>query len=248
MFDLIIRFWYFWLLLIILALLKLFRPVIKGWIGEKKIAVYLSMLPKTEYTVLNDVIMSTDTGTTQIDHIVISVYGIFVIETKNYSGRIYGGEMSAKWTQNIHGHKSSFMNPLHQNYAHVKAIEAAITSFKNIPIISIVAFSAKSTLKVKTTSHVTYFHRVNHIIRGYSDRVINDDELSSIVSLLQRVDINSAAVKKEHIASVIDKKNRIENAAAGDTCPKCSGTLIERQGKNGRFVGCSNYPKCRFTK
>jgi len=206
------------------------------------------MLPQTEYAVMNDVILSTDTGTTQIDHVVVSFYGIFVIETKNYKGWIYGNEDSEQWTQNIFGKKSSFMNPLHQNYAHVKAIKAHLSPYPNLPIISIVAFSANCDLKVKTTSHVVYFHRVCGVIRSYTNKVLNSDNVHAIVKLLQNEKINYATIKKEHAEVINRKKIEIENAFAGGMCPKCAGTLIERNGKYGKFIGCSNYPHCKFTK
>jgi DNA topoisomerase I len=31
-------------------------------------------------------------------------------------------------------------------------------------------------------------------------------------------------------------------------CPRCGGNLVEREGKFGKFLGCRNYPKCKFTK
>ena len=55
----------------------------------------------SEYYVMDDVVLNTVRGTTQIDHIVISKYGVFVIETKNYRGIIYGNDDSKKWNQNI---------------------------------------------------------------------------------------------------------------------------------------------------
>ena len=81
MFNILINFWYIWLLVLVTAVYRVFKPTIKGWFGEKMMAGYLSRLPE-EYTVLNDVILPTETGTTQIDHIVVSPYGVFVIETK----------------------------------------------------------------------------------------------------------------------------------------------------------------------
>jgi len=246
--DIIFKLWYLWLLLLLAALLNLFKPTIKGWFGEKTIAFYLHRLPQEEYTVINDIILPTETGTTQIDHIVVSLYGVFVIETKNYKGWIYGSEKSAQWTQNIYGKKSSFMNPIRQNFAHVKAVEALITQFPSFPIIPIVAFSPNCDLKVKTTSHVVYFQRVYGVIRKYTENVVNNDDIASIVGLLHSENINSAMVKKEHVNAVSEKKTKVEAAVAGGKCPKCEGTIVERHGKYGSFLGCSNYPKCRFTK
>lgn len=32
------------------------------------------------------------------------------------------------------------------------------------------------------------------------------------------------------------------------SCPKCKNELVVRTGKNGQFLGCSNYPNCKYTK
>ena len=45
--------------------------------------------------------LATKSGTTQIDHVVVSKYGLFTIETKNYRGKIYGDDARDKWTQVI---------------------------------------------------------------------------------------------------------------------------------------------------
>jgi len=248
MLNLIFDLWYLWALLILAGFFKIFKPVIKGWLGEKTIALYLKMLPQDDYVIINDVILPNESGTTQIDHIVVSVYGIFVIETKNYTGWIYGSEKSAQWTLNIYGKKSSFMNPIRQNFAHIKAIESSLSDYPGVPIIPIIAFSANCDLKVKTTTHVVYFHRVVQVIRKYKEKVIDPADVSKIVSLLRNADIKTYETKKEHVELVKEKKTAFENAAAGGACPKCGGLLIERNGNNGSFIGCSNYPKCRFTK
>lgn len=60
----------------------------------------LTQLPE-DYHVLDDIVLNTKKGTTQIDHIVVSKYGIFAIETKNYRGEIYGNDDRQQWTQII---------------------------------------------------------------------------------------------------------------------------------------------------
>ena len=248
MIDFLKNTWYLWAIVLLVAVYRLFRPIVKGWFGEKTIALFLSRLPKEEYTILRDISLTTDTGTTQIDHIVVSLYGIFIIETKNYKGWIFGGEKSPLWTQNIYGKKKSFMNPLLQNYAHVKAVEARLGSYANVPILPIVAFSPNSDLKTKTTSHVVHFQKVNGVIREYHHKVIEPADIAAIVEIICNQDVTSSETRKEHIALIREKKAVIENAEVGGTCPKCSGILVERKGKSGRFIGCSNYPKCRFKK
>lgn len=124
---------YIWIiaLMVLSALVTIIKPRIKGKMGEATVSMLLKKLDKNKYQVVNDVLLSAEGGntrTTQIDHVVVSIYGIFSIETKNYKGQIYGSESSAKWTQNIYGHKYSFMNPIYQNYAHVKALNALLQS------------------------------------------------------------------------------------------------------------------------
>ena len=74
----------------------------KGKRGEMRVSAILSQL-SDEYTILNDLVFRTEKGTTQIDHLVVSKYGIFTIETKNYRGEIYGDDNRKEWTQPNHG-------------------------------------------------------------------------------------------------------------------------------------------------
>ena len=117
------------LLVAVIALmvwLRIIMPNIKGKMGEFNVSVVLATLPKDEYQVINDIIIPSKYGTTQIDHVVVSIYGIFVIETKNYKGLIYGGEDAETWTKNMWGNKYSLRNPLKQNYGHVKSLQAIL--------------------------------------------------------------------------------------------------------------------------
>jgi hypothetical protein len=87
----------------------------KGRRGEKQVAALLALLPKDRYKVINDLLIQKGGHSTQIDHVVVSVYGVFVIETKYYRGWIYGGENSEYWTKNVYSHKYELRNPLWQN-------------------------------------------------------------------------------------------------------------------------------------
>jgi hypothetical protein len=100
-----------------------------------------------QYHLLNNLTMPFQDGTTQIDHILISTKGIFVIETKNYSGWIFGDDKSKQWMQVIHRVKSRFQNPVHQNYRHVKAIEQLFDFLPTEQIHSIVVFTGSGEFK-----------------------------------------------------------------------------------------------------
>lgn len=116
------------------------RIEIKGMQGEQEVQNILSQLPRSEYIVLNDVLLPGYKGTTQVDHIVVSLYGIFVIESKNYAGKVYGSHDAEKWSQYINGEQSNFRNPIKQNLGHVIAIEQ-LTRVSSENIIPLVVFT-----------------------------------------------------------------------------------------------------------
>jgi hypothetical protein len=98
----------------------------KGWTGEKLVSqIGLKRLNSDVYLVFDDVYLPRPNGggTTQIDHVVVSKYGIFVIETKNMQGWIFGSAEQRKWTQVLFRKKTQFQNPLHQNALHVSALQ-----------------------------------------------------------------------------------------------------------------------------
>src|SRR5574344_1396781 len=132
------------IILVLAIILLIFQTAkYKGKIGEEKVSLVLHLLSK-EYVVLNNVYIPFGNHTKQIDHIVVSPYGIFVIETKNYKGWIYGGEDKQYWTQNIYGHKFQLYNPILQNQSHIKALKNILPPSSNNAFVSIIAFSNKA--------------------------------------------------------------------------------------------------------
>jgi hypothetical protein len=144
----------FIILIFIMYVYRLYIPKIKGVIGEKSISSILFFLDKSKYIVLNNIVLKKGNNTTQIDHIVISDFGIFVIETKNFKGWIVGNENSEYWTQIIFKWKSKFYNPIKQNYGHIIALRDCLSQYPNINYISIVVFSSNSEIKVNSLSEV----------------------------------------------------------------------------------------------
>jgi restriction system protein len=112
-------------LMLLIGLLK--SPWAKGHIGELLVRLFAHwQLDKQTYRRLHNVTLNTPDGTTQIDHVFLSPYGIFVLETKNMSGWIFGSEKQAQWTQKLYKRTYKFQNPLRQNYKHLKALEATL--------------------------------------------------------------------------------------------------------------------------
>ena len=235
-------------LVVIVLIVKFKSPNIKGSIGERKVSKALNTLDNNEYKVINNVMIRTDRGTTQIDHVVISVYGIFVIETKNYKGLIFGNEYDDNWKQVIYKRSERFRNPIKQNYGHVAALKERLNLEKDLLIISIIAFTNRASLKVNTKTPVMYDNDVVSYIRSYNNKLISEDDVKRIYYDLLMSNIDSKDTRKEHVHSIRKNLRERENNINNNICPRCGKALVKRQGKHGEFIGCSGFPKCRFIK
>lgn len=237
-----------WIIVIILGILNIILkkayPKMRGYFGEKWIREELNKLPN-EYKVLNNIMVKDERGTHQIDHLVISKYGIFVIEMKNYFGTIYGSEYNPKWTQKIRNQKREFINPIHQNYGHIKSL-VSLLEINEDNFISIICFSNQAKIKAKTTTPLTQTDYIKDEILKYTEiKNLNPEE---IYEKLLKLNITDKKEIKNHVSNIKTKIKENKTLEEQMICPKCHGSLIERNGKYGPFIGCSNYPKCKFIK
>lgn len=218
----------------------------KGRRGERYVENSLLELPQDSYFVFSDSYFSFQNRLTQIDHVVISAFGIFVIETKNYSGWIVGGENSEYWKKVMFRHHYSFQNPIKQNYIHVKALET-ILEIPRSKIFSIVVFLNHATIKVKSNACVINLFYLNETILNHREILFTNDEVAILKERFCEKKIEATKqTRKKHIAQIqILKQTKYEKIANG-ICPSCGGKLVERQGKYGTFTGCTNFPKCKF--
>lgn len=245
-FQMLTKFWYLWLLIIVAGVLELFMPRIKGYLGEKSVAFFLSKLDETKYKVINNIMLQVGNKTTQIDHVVVSNYGIFVIETKNYKGWIIGNEFDDNWKQVIYKRKEKLHNPIKQNYGHIQGLKAVLNSFQDIEYISIVAFTTKAELKVTSKTDVVYTINLAKTIKKYNSETITDSVKDEIYNKLISLNIDNKDSRKAHVEAIHNNINEKSNKVNSDICPKCGGALVLRNGKYGQFKGCNNFPKCRF--
>ena len=228
-------------------LFSLYEAKIKGFIGEKAISLLINGLPEDKYRVLNNIMLRSSHGLTQVDHIIVSVYGIFVIETKNYKGWITGGEHSDNWTKNMFGHKYKFRNPLKQNYAHIKALmELLEITDKNV-FISVVAFSGYADLKVKTNENVIYYAELKPLIKEHDQEILSYEQMTEYAEKIIAANVDSKENRKEHIDQIHDAVEA-QKAKENGICPKCGKQLVLRNGKYGKFWGCTGYPSCKYTR
>lgn len=180
---------------------------IKGARGEWFIAKKLSYLDSVHYKILNDILIPSygNTSTAQIDHVVVSNYGIFVIETKDYDGWIFGSANQEYWTRVIYKYKDRIKNPIWQNYGHIKAVQELVQSIRpNILIVPFVVFPVTDKLKVSGTDCVGRGKDLIDKILSYKQEVINDFERDKIVAILENANIQGKEARKQHIRDIKD--------------------------------------------
>ena len=187
------------IVLILVIVFKINSSKIKGSVGEFKVNTRLNFLGN-EYISLNDILIKSSNGnTSQIDELVLSEYGIFIIETKNYKGWIFGNEKSENWTQVIFKEKHTFRNPIKQNWSHVYALKNVLSEFPNIHYFPIVVFTGDATLKgIESTVPVIYSNKLNSTIKNLSsEKCLSQTEVEKIKSILESVEITEKMARKE---------------------------------------------------
>jgi hypothetical protein len=222
----------------------------KGALGESRIGRLLRRLPDEEFAVINDLLIWTSAGTRQIDHLVISSSGIFVIETKNFSGWIHGNEGSEYWTQTIYNEKTKFRNPIKQNWAHVYALKEILSDLESIAFHPIIVFVGTAELKnVYSRTPVIYDHELlRTILDANGEGNLTVDQVRRIARRLNEARLQERHAKREHVRFVQEYTLRRRQVERAGICPKCGGGLVVRSGRYGKFYGCSSYPGCTYTR
>jgi restriction system protein len=230
--------------LVVTVVLRSARP--KGLVGELKVqAITDRRLDRKTYRSLHNLTLPTRDGTTQIDHVVVSKFGVFVIETKNFTGWIFGEERSRKWTQSIYGKKYQFQNPLYQNYKHLKAVEDLL-QLEPQCIHSVVVFVGSSEFKTVMPSNVVERKELLPYLRSKTDVRLSDGEVEDSIRTLERSQVSRSGTRRKHIQNL--KQNQ-----RNPICPRCGKAMVLRTAKKGpnaggQFWGCSGFPRCRAIK
>jgi predicted RNA-binding Zn-ribbon protein involved in translation (DUF1610 family) len=252
-----------WWLLPIIVILAFFKsPIGKGIVGEGLLNFVINIaLDKKKYQLLKNVTLRTEDGTTQIDHIIISQYGVFVIETKNYKGWIFGSEHSKIWTQSIYGKKNTFQNPLRQNYKHVKTLQKLLNLDEN-KIFLIVVFVGEATFKADMPKNVVYPLGLLKFIKSHQTVLFTPREMWRLIEEIENIQLSKGfRTNREHIENLKSKRSnsssRTKNIRFKSVdnliCPRCGNDLIIRTAKRGdnagnQFYGCKSYPRCKYTR
>ena len=254
--------------LIDIILDKIFDENWTGRRGEKltERELKLVQLLGRKGKVLRNVYLTKGNGeTSEVYVIFITQKGIFVFESKNYSGWIFGDEKSQKWTAMLpNKQKNQFYNPILQNKTHVKWMRNYVG--EDVPLFSIIVFSERCELKKVTVESpdvkVIKRDRTYAAVRDIWDQspdVISEEKINELYDNLAKLTNVDEAVKAAHIDNINQKYKKEEKKQEPPVqteqqeliCPRCGSALVLRTAKKGenagnQFYGCSNFPKCRY--
>lgn len=172
-----------------------------GTFGEALTFFELEKIPAYS-NILTNVYLPTENGTTELDLVYLTTSGIYVIESKNFSGWIFGNEKSRNWTSVIYKTKHKFFNPIWQNRKHVKYLKKALG---DVHTHSIIVFSQRCELKKLEVGNNIVIKR-NHlrqvIKQDLSNQVYTQNEIDSFYYELKKYSNQSDEVKKTHIENL----------------------------------------------
>lgn len=235
-----------WLLLAVgLALLSgvLRSARFKGWLGERLVRRWLAQgLDPQHYHALHDLTLRLPDGsTTQIDHVVVSVHGVFVLETKHLQGWIFGAERQQDWTQTFYRHRVRFQNPLRQNWRHLKALETLL----DVPLAhlhSVVVLTGTAQFKTAMPAQVVQGAAVVPYVRSFNAQLLAPEAVQRI---LQQLDAQrlapTRATHRAHVAQLRQRHARPEGPAlapvpATTTAPAPAAALQPPRGRTAAMV------------
>ena len=227
----------------------------KGRTGELKVKMGTVLaLPSSVYRRYHNVTLPTVGGTTQLDHVFVSVFGVFVVETKNMAGWIFGSERNREWTQVFPGgQKYKFQNPLRQNYRHVRAMEDMLAGIglPEAAVKSVVIFVGDAELKRKVPENVTVGGLGGaRYIRSFRTRILSEGQVAEICVAIETGRMKpSWGTNRQHVRNLRQRRD----GSTPRLCPRCGRTMVLRTAKRGptpgdQFWGCEGFPTCRMVE
>ncbi|MEK4245293.1 nuclease-related domain-containing protein [Psychrobacillus sp. FSL K6-2684] len=215
-----------------------------GDLGEYKINIQLDQLPKNS-KYLSDVLIHNNkakSGYSQIDHVVFTPFAIFVVETKNYAGTIYGDRSRGKWSVNGN---FPLMNPFNQNYGHIQAIKGVLETSDESHFVSMVSFTKRCTFKVndelrkiqsndlivydiELSEYIT--RKINVLKIQNSKPIYTSGELQYLYNRLKDANISDSQIRDKHVEKLKEKDSReiVKNESKLSTCKTCGKEVSEK--------------------
>lgn len=159
----------------------------RGNAGERDVCILLNKFTiRNNYHayVLRDLRIPYKDNEAQIDFVYIFKKGIFVIEVKNWIGLISGNKEDKKWSRTYRGRTYSFLNPLFQNYYHVKALEE-VTKL-NAPFNSLIIFASNNVSMLNIDNVVSITRMNKYLFEFKNDQELSDEEIDTIGDVLKK--------------------------------------------------------------
>ena len=227
---------------------------LSGSFGEWLAKLYAKTFPGA--LVLHDVLINGDDGfTSQIDLILIGNKGAYVVEMKMFDdAKIYGDTQKTKWNYYKHGKKYEIYSPLKQNQKHIKYLRDFLKGFGDIPLFSIITMvcddfkmSGENGENTIICNSLPAMERAIYKIAEGKPEVLDDIKKQEIFNYIKANQHAGKKARQDHKQRVIAYKENLEEMERQKICPYCKTEMVLRQGKNGEFYGCKNFPKCRYT-
>ena len=155
------------------------------------------------YHLLNHITIKYGSSTTQIDHILVSRHGVFVIETKNYKGWIFANAKQATWTQVLYRLKFKFQNPIHQNHRHVVAVRELLDFLPQDAIKSVVVFSGNAEFKTEKPLGVFTISEMIEYLKGCTEELLSENRVQFAVGRIETARMAiSSKTDVEHVEAL----------------------------------------------
>ena len=179
--------------------------------GEAAVRRLLSIaFTGKDFHLMNSVTLPIGDGTTQIDHILISRFGVFVIETKHYTGWIFGDASHPKWKQVVFHKKNRFQNPIHQNYKHVMTVRDSLDFLPAEDVRSVVVFTGDAVFKTSRPEGVLHFDELISHIKSFREERISENRMQFCVGRLETTRrMISGRTDVEHLVFLDSKFGRV---------------------------------------
>ncbi len=189
--------------IVFIAITGIDKSKLKGKIGEARTTALIHKhLDSDSYTLIENITIPGKGGTTQIDHVVVSPFGIFVIEVKNMPGWIFGGKNQKRWTQKFPQKSFPFQNPLRQNYRHLKTLSSVLALHED-KLHSVICFVGDCELKTRMPANVLKANQLTPYIHSFSNVLLDQENISKVFRKIDKARLQpSNATDRKHLESL----------------------------------------------
>jgi Nuclease-related domain/Topoisomerase DNA binding C4 zinc finger len=251
--------------------------------AEKQMAFYLGRAfanPEDCY-VINDLRIHYKNDTAQIDHLVVSQYGLFIVESKSVFGKIIVNA-NKEWSRTFNKDVSGMASPVLQAEAQAKVIKNILKDnkdqmlgrllglqkgFGSCPVLVYVAISDDGIIERK--ADIPELKKADQVAQEIELKIKEFKKRSSILNAIKDPNPSWSMSAEETVKvanfllnqhkplikeiaptianAILEQITEVKKHKENDACPSCKiGKLVKRKAKT-EFLGCSDYPKCKFT-